>query len=205
MSETPQKSVTEWIVDLKAGDDKAAERLWQRYFDQLVQLARRKLAGAPKRANDEEDIAIIAFNSFCQRAAQGRFPRLADRDDLWQILLMLAERKVVDLWKHEARQKRGGGKVRGESALLGPNGESTFGGIGQAIGPEPTPQFAAMLAEEFECRLRQLDDEVLRRVAVLKMEGCTNSEIAKELDCAVRTVDRKLRTIREIWSQENGS
>jgi len=45
-------SVSNWIGRLKAGDPAAAQRLWERYFERLVGLARTQLRGAPRRAAD---------------------------------------------------------------------------------------------------------------------------------------------------------
>jgi hypothetical protein len=75
-------SVTHWIGLLKAGDQQAAQPLWERYFQQLVALARQRLRNMPRRATDEEDVALSAFDSFCRDACRGRFPQLGDRDDL---------------------------------------------------------------------------------------------------------------------------
>src|SRR2546423_11697663 len=111
------ESVTHWIDQLKGGDPAAIRRLWEAYFPRLVGLARKKLREAPRRAADEEDVALSAFDSFCDGAAQGRFPRLTDRDDLWHVLVTITARKAVQLVRHELRQKRGGGAVRGESAV----------------------------------------------------------------------------------------
>src|SRR5436853_5155366 len=63
-------SVSLWISQLTAGDAGAAQHLWERYFQRLVGLARKKLQDAPRRAADEEDVALSAFDSFC-RAAEG--------------------------------------------------------------------------------------------------------------------------------------
>jgi WD40 repeat protein len=82
----PSGSVTHWLGLLRAGDAVAAQPLWEGYFRRLVGLARARLQGVPRRAADEEDVALSAFDSFCQGAQAGRFPRLADRDDLWQVL-----------------------------------------------------------------------------------------------------------------------
>jgi len=41
-----------------------------------------------------------------------------------------------------------------------------------------------------------------RRVALAKMEGYTNDEIAAQLECAPRTVERKLRLIRSLREAE---
>lgn len=75
-------SVTRWIDALQAGDRAAAQRLWERYFPRLVGLARARLQGAPRRAADEEDVALSAFDSFCRCAERGRFPDLVDRESL---------------------------------------------------------------------------------------------------------------------------
>ena len=71
-------------------------------------------------------------------------------------------------------------------------------------GTTPTPEFAAMVAEECRLRLDGLRDETLRRVALLKMEGCTNVEVAGRLGCGLRTVVRKLELIRRAWLAEAG-
>jgi hypothetical protein len=36
-------SVTQWIAQLRAGDDVAAGKLWERYFHRLAGLARKHL------------------------------------------------------------------------------------------------------------------------------------------------------------------
>ncbi len=198
-------SVTQWIAELKAGDqDAAAQKLWQRYYKRLVTLARRKLRNTPRRVADEDDVVSIAFHSFCQAAREGRFPQLNDRHDLWQILLMLTARKAADLIKHERRQKRGGGKVRGESVFRRAEDRDRPAGIDDIVGEEPTPEEVELLVEQFQQRLDQLGSESLRTVALLKLEGYTAQEIAEKLDCVVRTVERKLSHIRSLWSQESG-
>ena len=73
---------------------------------------------------------------------------------------------------------------------------------GEHAAAQPTPAFAAQLAEEYQLLLGQLGDEQLRSIAVWKMEGYTTEEIAAKLDCAPRTVQRKLRMIRTLWKQE---
>jgi DNA-directed RNA polymerase specialized sigma24 family protein len=197
------ESVTYWIGQLKAGDQAAAQPLWEGFFERLVGLARKKLKGMPRRAADEEDVALSAFDSFCRGAAQGHFPQLADRDDLWQLLATITARKAIDLVHHERRQKRGGGAVQGESALFAVHDSvGGEGGIEQVVGQEPTPEFAAQLAEECRRLLGGLADDELRSVALWKMEGYTNEQIAAKLGCVPRTIERKLRVIRSRWKRE---
>jgi RNA polymerase sigma factor (sigma-70 family) len=196
-------SVTHWIGQLKAGNDTAAQKLWESYFHRLVRFARKRLEGQPRRAADEEDVALSAFDSFCRGTAQGRFPQLGDRDNLWQLLLTITERKVIDLMQRERRRKRGGGAVRGESALLETHRscvEET--GMARILSQEPTPEFAAQVADECRRLLAKLGDDQLRAVALWRMEGYSTEEIAAKLGCVPRTVERKLRAIRTLWRQE---
>ena len=202
MSPDTEGSVTGWIDHLRAGDDMATRSLWERYFHELVRLARANLRAKPRGAVDEEDIALSAFDSFCRGTEQGRFPRLDDRDSLWRLLVTITARKVVDQVERQCRQKRGGGRVRNEGDLAGPESEAGTGGLDQAVGREPTPEFAAMMADECRHLLAALGDETLRQVALLRMEGYSDEEIASQLDCGVRTVGRKLKLIRDIWMRK---
>ena len=195
------ESVTQWIDGIKNGDQEAAEQIWHLYFEKLVQYASKKLSGSSRRVADEEDVALSAFDSFCRNAAAGRFPILHDRDDLWRILFAITERKALDQLKFQRRLKRGGGKVRGESAFARA-GDSTAARYGDVVaGVEPTPEFAAEVAEQLRLLIQFLDDDTLRNVALLKMEGFTNDEIAAKIGSAPRSVTRKLKVIRTIWSE----
>ncbi len=194
------ESITTWIGQLRAGDHVAAERLWHEYFQRLIGLARVKLRNQPRRVADEEDLALSAFHSLCLGAERGRFPNLNDRDNLWQLLATITARKALHLVRDSARQKRGGGAVRGESAFIGSNGVSKeTAGLEQIIGDEPTPEFAAQLAEEYDQLLASLQDSELASIARWRMEGYSTAEIAEKLDKSPATIERKLRAIRTIW------
>src|SRR5437764_8765701 len=112
---TTSGSVSQWLSRLQGGDRDAAEQLWARYFHRLVHLARGKLLAFPRAAADEEDVALSAFDSFCRRAEQGQFPRLADRADLWELLALITARKAQDLVQHETRGKRDWRRVQPET------------------------------------------------------------------------------------------
>jgi hypothetical protein len=84
-------SVTHWLDGVKAGDDADIQRIWDRYFQRLVQLASSRLPRHARRMVDEEDIAISAFRSFCDRVGRGQFPDLAHRDHLWRVLFAAEE------------------------------------------------------------------------------------------------------------------
>ena len=194
--------VTRWIGELAEGDPQAAERLWNRYCERLATLARKRLGERHRRAADEEDVVLSAFDSFCRGMAAGRFPLLKDRHDLWRLLVTMTARKAVSHLRREHADKRGGGLVRGDSVfgVPGPLGEGT--GIDQVLGSEPTPELAAQVVDQCDHLMDLLDDPSLRLMARLKLEGYTNEEISRSLDCAVGTVERKLARIRHRWSKE---
>lgn len=185
---------------LQNGDEAASQRLFEEYFQRLVGLARQKLRALSPARGDASGAAISALNSFFEGAKRQAFPRLNDRDDLWRLLVVITARKASHAVRDAGRQKRGGGRVRGESVLEGRY--SDFNGVAHIIDESPTPEMAAEFAEELEGRLDELSDESLRSVAILKMDGYSNREIARELDCAERTIERKLRSIRRIWSED---
>jgi len=192
-------SITCWIDQLRAGDQAAAQPLWERYFQRLVGLARVKLRAGGD--SDEEDAALSAFQSFFQGAAQGRFPRLDDRHDLWRLLVTITARKAADQIERARSLKRGGGRLLDEAALDGPDPERRIGGLDQLPGPDPTPEFAAMVAEQYQHLLELLGDETLRSIAVWKLEGYTVKEIAQRLDRSERMVAYKLGLIRLRWEE----
>ena len=196
-----QASITQWIEGARQGDGGAGQRLWEKYYRRLIGMARVKLGDGAKRVADEDDVAVDAFNSFLKGAEAGRFPRLSDRDDLWQVLVMLTARKAIDQGRRWARQKRGGGQVRGESYFQSDDPDAARG-IDLVVGTEPDEAFAASVADEFRFRLEQLGDETLRRVAIMKMEGHGTEEIAGQLGVKDRTIRRKLEAIREIWGPD---
>ena len=171
------ESVTQWIVQLKGGDREAAQRLWERYFGRLVRQTRRWLRYTPRQAADEEDVALSACDSVCRRAAQGRFPRLSDRDDLWQLLLVIAFRKTCNQIKHEKRRQPPGRRVVHASALAAGPGGDEGALFADLISRGPSPALAAQTAEECRRLLAELGDEELRRVALWKLEGYTAEEI----------------------------
>jgi RNA polymerase sigma factor (sigma-70 family) len=194
--------VTQWILRLADGDGAAAQVIWERYFDKLVRLARRKLECVPRRVVDEEDVALSAMASFCRGAAAGRFPELTDRQDLWKLLVTITARKAVAQIRRHYAQKRGAGDVRGESAFLRNGDSEAEAGIAEIFADEPTQQFADSLSETCRMLLARLEDETLKAIALYRMEGYSNKEIGQKLGCVERTVERKLARIRQIWERE---
>jgi DNA-directed RNA polymerase specialized sigma24 family protein len=189
-----EDSVSVWLERLRAGDLGAAQPLWERYVDRLIRLARGKLPARVRRSQYEEDVALSAFKSFFAAVEAGRLPRLDDRNNLWAVLVTITERKAASLVERERAAKRGGGEVRGDSVA---------GGMAESADPEPTPAFAAQVAEECGRLLGLLEarDPLLKQIALWKLEMYTNQEIAQLANRSLATVERKLALIRGVWSQ----
>jgi DNA-directed RNA polymerase specialized sigma24 family protein len=192
------ESVTQWIDRLKGGDRACIERLLKHYFGQLVRQTRRWLRHTPRPTADEEDVALSAFDSVCRRAEQGRFPRLFDRNDLWQLLVVIAFRKTCNQINHAMARQPPNGHVINASALAGDEGAL----FADMLSREPSPEMVAQSAEECRRLLAELGDETLRQVALWKLEGYTNDEIAPKLGRKRPTVERKLNKIRRRWEKE---
>lgn len=188
-------SITVYLQKLREGDRDAARVLWDRYFRRLVGLARDRLRGFPDGHDAAEDVALSAFDSVYRRAELGQYERLDDRGNLWSLLFVVTVRKAIDHARREVRRPDAAGRISGLTDLE----ENAVAGV---LGSEPTPELAAQVADECRRLLDLLRDDSLRSVALLKMEGYTNREIAGKLGVVEETIERKLKRIRKAWTAE---
>jgi RNA polymerase sigma factor (sigma-70 family) len=197
---TNEGSVTRLIQGFHAGDEVAFASLHARYWPILAQIARRKLRGAPPRALDEEDVAQQAFWSFYRSVRNGQLPNLANRHDLLAVLTHITTCKAINQIDHElGTLKRGKGRVRGESALDCLAGlSSRHAGLQQMAETAHLPDEEVLLRDCYDYYIERLTEPV-REVARLHLAGLSNHEIAEELDCVERTVERKLALLRDQW------
>jgi DNA-directed RNA polymerase specialized sigma24 family protein len=204
MSDDLEGSVTGWIGQLELSEADAAQReLWGRYFHKLVDLARQQLGETPRRAADEEDVAIVALTSFFDGARQGRFPQLQNRHDLWPLLVKITACKAHDQQRRMLADKRGGGHVRGDS-IFGRPDDSAAPGAAAIPDVELRPDELVAVNEQCQRLMTLLPDDKLREVARRRLEGYTNAEIAEALGVMERTIERRIALIRNFWSREIG-
>jgi DNA-directed RNA polymerase specialized sigma24 family protein len=190
-------SVSRWIEGLKEGDSRAAGPLWDRFHRRIVGLARARLGNAGGFGADEEDAALSAFLDLFEGAPRGKFPQLEDRDDFWSLLAVITARKVSDIKKRQMRDKRGGHRTLGTSDL----DDGGPAALEQVAGPGPTPELSMIMAEECRLRLDALE-EPFRQVALLRLDGRSNEQIALEMGCTTRTVIRRINSIRDAWRRD---
>lgn len=198
----PRKgSVSVWIDQLKNKDSSgrtlAQHDLVERYFVRLCHMARRRGRGLARRAEDEEDAAIKALGSFFRRVEE--FPQLNNREELWRVLATITARKVHRQREHQMAGRRGGGqKLRTFDSSAVSAGESSEP-VANVPDRTMNQQLAVELKDAWKFMLEKLDCDETRKVAVSRLHGLSNREIAEALGCSNRTIERRLRRIRKIW------
>jgi DNA-directed RNA polymerase specialized sigma24 family protein len=187
-------SVSRLLGGLRDGDEEAVRLLWQRYFQPLVRLARSRLSARGCTSRDAEDVALGAFWALCEQVARPtsaeRFPQLRNRAHLWKLLACFTARQAFDLARKEGRRRQ----VVGDESVLGAAGFEAF------ASREPPAEFGAAVADLLEC----LPGDELRRIALARMEGYTNAEVARLLGRSLSTIERKLQVIRVLWRDVEG-
>lgn len=183
-------TVSDWLGALKTGDSSAAAELWGRIEPRLLSLARRRLGTAPRATYDEEDLANSVLNAFCQGARAGRFERMQSRDDLWRLLSTILSRKASNRRRyHGAREECG-------ESRLGPLVAGAGLDLMADLREEEWVETLSVECEELVARL----EPKLRTVALMKLEGLSNEEIAQRIGRAPRSVTRYIELIRANWS-----
>jgi len=193
------------LEGIRSGDEESQTKFWNLHFGRLVSLARRKMSNIRLRTHDEEDFAISAIDSFYHGLAKRRFDAIRTNNELWKLLTTIVVRKIAKQRKKHFSQKRGGGQVRGESFFMGASADDERTGIGNISGGGGSPYLEAEFLDTCEKLYALLEDETTRTVARLSMEGYSIDEITEHLGCVRRTVERKLKKIREKWAAEGNN
>jgi RNA polymerase sigma factor (sigma-70 family) len=139
------------------------------------------------------------FRSFCARQGRGEF-ELADRDELWRLLVTITLRKARNTARNHHRDRRDVARERTISGSDDQDSSCPGWALEQMDTSAPSPAEAAVLNEALERRLESLDNPQLRQIALWRLEGYSNREIADRLECTERSVERKLERIRSKWS-----
>jgi RNA polymerase sigma factor (sigma-70 family) len=188
----PGGSITQAFRQMRQGDGLATRQVVERFFPRLAGLARKTLSGGPQAMADADDAVQSALVSFHQRIEGGQFAEILDRNDLWNVLATMTVHKSLEQLRRQRAAKRGGGKVLDEAALCNVQGE-----------PVPLAETVAQIpSSDFDLYCEELIDmlaDELRPIALLRLLGYRNREIAERLACTERRVERKLALIRLKW------
>ena len=181
------ENFADWLERFERGDPSAADEVVEVFYERLVRLANRRLAGMPPQLADDEGAVVSALRSFFSGVENGQIQSLNTENDLWRVLATITARKSI-------RQLRSHWKQSGQADHVDRNRQ-----VESLLSREPSPQDAAIMLDEFQHRLETLPDETLRKIALLGLEGLTPTEIAEHLAIHVRSVQRKIRLIESHW------
>lgn len=196
--DAPESSqITEWLRSFEQGNQLAAQKLWDCYFQRVFAFAEKRTRGKLQAKVDPEGIAASVFKSLWRGAKDGRLGTVADRNELRALLLSIAKQKVIDRVRYEKAKKRGGGS--NTQSLSDSAGKKVLSML-PVSGSSPSDEVE--FREEFQRLLDLLNDEQLQRIAMLRLEGHTNEEIKAITEVSIATVNRKLRLIRSKWDLE---
>ena len=104
-SQSSAGSVTRMVRGVAAGDRNAERKLFERFFQIVIRLADQKLGRLPRKIADEEDVALDVMRDALTGIREDRFRDLHNREDLWQIIWDLINKRSVDLARSLYRQK----------------------------------------------------------------------------------------------------
>ena len=189
-SDPVQGSVTFLFAKVRQGDAEAFTPLWDRFFPRLVGLARKRLSGRAAASDDAEDAAQAALISFWSQIRSGEYLQDLCRGSLWNLLATITVRKVGKQLRNEGAARRGEGRVLPAADLAGTES------LADMLTVLPTQELDVQAAELMESL-----PEDLQQIAILRLFGHSTDEIADQLDCSRRKIQRKLEIVRLRWSE----
>jgi RNA polymerase sigma-70 factor (ECF subfamily) len=171
------------LAQLRRRDDDAASRVFHRFANRLIGLARTRLEPRLLRKVDPEDIVQSVMSSVLVRIGAGQFD-LGDWDSLWGLLTRVTVHKCNKWVDHYQAQRRQLKREVGLSAGW------------EIVDREPHPSEAAALAETLQQVLDGLTDletEIVR----MSLQGDNVREISSRLGCTDSKVYRVLNFVKK--------
>ena len=160
-------------------------------------MASRRLSGNVARVIGGEDIASEVITGFLHQLDQVGFRQPQAQQDLWELLLSLAQRRITDNRRRQSAQKRGGNSQLGESGMGDLKDPAAMRPMQQVEGREPTPEEAVEFSDLIATFLNSLPDQTLRRIAAALLGGQSQVEMQRDLNLSHATVQRKIQIIRQ--------
>ena len=178
------------LVDrFRQGDQEAARLLFDRYVQDLIAVAHRRLSPRLARRVDAEDVVQSAFRSFFGRVQHGRFA-FEESGDLWRLLVVITLNKVRSQAEfHGANKRRLNMEQSWRHDGLQPHHI-------ELAAQHPAPHTALQLEEEIAF-LTDGMDEVQKQMVLMRLHGYQLEEIGEELGRSERTVRRVMAKVRK--------
>jgi len=190
-------SVTRWIEQMRGGDSIVVHALAERYFKKLGDAARRRLHKINQNLHDEEDVANFVLEAVFRNIAQGRYPDLQDRDDLWFLMLAITQRRISSILKRDRRQKAQPSSLTSLTELL----EIYEGELSDLAVDSDPEQIAIEIGDCWQELMRILPNDEFRKIARLKLDFYSNRQISSMLKLTSKYIDRKVVEIQRLWGE----
>jgi DNA-directed RNA polymerase specialized sigma24 family protein len=187
-------TITNLLRQLPSRDDQAIQAVFNFYFQNLAQRAKRllnEMGGV--RITDEEDLAMLVMTAFLKDATEGELGQLRSRHDVWKMLSKRVRQRAINMVRDEKRKKK---NEVGESIFLSPNDDL------QPLGIQHQPGRDIHDLRLFHQELIEaLEDPIEKEIGTLLLEGRDVTEIAEATNKSPATVYRKLHRIKEAWEE----
>jgi RNA polymerase sigma factor (sigma-70 family) len=177
----------------QAGDEKAAQQLFDRYADRLLALARRRISQRLASRVDPEDVVQSVFRTFFARAREGKF-HVEEQDDLAKLLVRITVHKTLRQVEFHKAAKR-------DPGLEARQGNQAQDRLLDVLDNEPTPQTAIAFLDLLEHFLSQLRPDE-RQILEMRLQGYSNADIATKLGIYDRKIRRVIERVRGLAEKE---
>ncbi len=187
-----KSSISQLFSGLARGDERAQEKICEAFLRRIIGFVRRKLG-----IEDAEDVALAVLRSFLSAVQQDRFPHLSDRDALWSILAAIAAQKIVDEYRRQGAEKRGGKRKDGAATA------ESDGEVLERLAIDHTdPLLEVTMQDLLDYLLQLLPDDRSRSIIRLRFAGESVPNIATQLGVSRRTVERDISMARTLWEDK---
>ena len=190
------RSFDNLMARLRTGDNDAATRVFNRFANRLIELARRRLAPEVRQKLDPEDVLQSVFRSFFAHQAAGEIKDLEGWDSLWSWLVVITLRKCGKRMDYFFSERR---DVHREIPVELPDEDEADSDSGHSS-DEPTPSEAAMLTETVEQLMSRFEGRH-RQILTLILQGHLVREISLKVGCTERMVYRVLDRVKEMLEE----
>lgn len=178
-------SFTNFIQQIRAGDDQAAEELVRRYEPLIRREVRLRIEDERlNRAFDSMDVCQSVLASFFVRAATGEYD-LDEPQNLVRLLVTMARNKLASKARLEHRQRRDHRRVT----------ETDLDAMNELKDGQPSPSEILSRRELLERMRASLSDEE-RQIADLRGQGLAWEQVAERLGGSGNT--RRMQLTRGI-------
>lgn len=182
-------SASDLVRSWKAGDERAAMVLVDRYCIRLVAFIASRMGQRWRHKIDPQDIVQSAMGGFFHAAAESRI-HVSQSVSAWHLLATIAKRKLLRSIDRQSAIKRGG-----DAACV------PLDAVVKQWSQEPSQQDAEELVQALHAMTGDLEPD-LRDLLRALLRGETQREIAEAQQIAERTVRRRMERLRARLASE---